>query len=158
MTKDFVLRLLRQIIGVLSLYNNVPWKKIPDLTLAQISLLNEIFDLTDMSHDQLSLSELSIAIGSSKATVCSMLKTLKRAGYIHMDTDLKDNRRKIILITDKALTAKADIKQCISQANDTICQGISEHDLQVTQQALKTMTANAKKSWSPAGNNEKSSI
>ena len=77
--------------------------------------------------------------GLSKATVSAILKSLKAKGYIVFSGDFNDERRKKIILTDKALTNENNIKEIFNLRKSLLCRGISEYDLNVTLKTLDRM-------------------
>lgn len=145
MSQDFVIKLLRQINGSMPSDNKMLPEKISSLTFAQIYLLAELYKMTEKGHAVISLSKLADKSGFSKSTVCAMLKCLRMLGYIQMQTDRADNRRKAIVLTQRAQAAKADVKQCVCEFNNTLCAGIPEEELHKLEDLLQIILKNVKR-------------
>lgn len=144
MQKSHVVALLRQISSSLPGDTEKIPDEIADLSLAQIYLLGELFQLERTGRESLSLSALSRENGFSKATVCATLKKLRKGGFVRMQTDDADNRRKEISLTRRAWQLESCITQYISALDRTLCAGISSNDLETTEQSLQVILQNTK--------------
>ena len=148
MQKNHVVALLRQISSSLPGDTEKRPGEISELSLAQIYLLNELFQLERTGRESLSLSALSRENGFSKATVCATLKKLRKGGFVRMQTDDADNRRKEISLTQEAWQLEPYITQYISELDRTLCAGISSKDLKTMEQSLQVILQNTKNSES----------
>lgn len=150
MSQVVLVMLLRQINSSLPL--NL--KKVPDesssLSFAQTCLLAELFHLKRTGTERASLSVLAEKTGFSKATVCAALKKLRKTGYIHMQMDDVDNRRKEILLTEQAWAVENRVEQAVTALNRTLCAGIPPEDLQTMEKALQKILQNAKDIRAPS--------
>ena len=145
-----VIALLRQVSSSLPGETEKLPKEISELSLAQIYLLGGLFELERAGREPLSLSALSREAGFSKATVCATLKKLRKAGFVQMQMDDADNRRKEITLTQRAWQVEPCITQYISALDRALCAGISPNDLKTTEQSLQVILQNAKKPESKA--------
>lgn len=146
--KNHVVALLRQIGSSLPGDAEKRPDEISELSLAQIYLLGELFQLERTGRKSLSLSTLSRENGFSKATVCATLKKLRKGGFVRMQTDDADNRRKEISLTQEAWQLEPYITQYISALDHTLCAGISLKDLKTMEQSLQVILQNTKNSES----------
>lgn len=80
--------------------------------------------------------------GFSKAALSRMLKNLRKQGYLEMPHDPKDDRKKEIILTSKALMQKEAIIGALSQRQDCMCRGISEKNLLILGDCLQVMIRN----------------
>ena len=148
MQKSHVVALLRQISSSLPGDTEKRPDEISELSLAQIYLLGELFQLERAGREPLSLSTLCRKNGFSKATICATLKKLRNGGFVRMQTDNTDNRRKDISLTRQARQLEPYITQYLSALDRTLCAGISAKDLQTTERSLQTILQNTKNSRS----------
>lgn len=148
MSKTHVVALLRQISNALPGDTEKRPDEISELSLAQIYLLGELFQLERTGREPPSLSALSRETGFSKAAVCATLKKLRTGGWVRMQMDDADNRRKEISPTREAWRLEPCITQYLSELDRALCTGISEKDLKTTEQALQVILQNAKNSAS----------
>ena len=100
--------------------------------------------MVEAGRGTLSLSALARESRFSKATVCAALKGLRRWGYIEMQMDDQDHRRKQIVLTERARAAETDIKQYISAFHRALCAGIPEEDLRDFEKTLRMILQNVK--------------
>lgn len=134
-----ILLLLRQVDVCLNLYGSSKLDAM-EITPAQAFMLNEMFSMEQDKGRY--ASSLSLRMGFSRATVSSTLKQLRKKGYIQMDMDAEDNRRKPIVLTLKAYEKKGAVKQYMDDLTQCLCRGISRHDLERMEQTLKTFLTN----------------
>ena len=144
MKSDTVVMLLRQINSALSTDNRMLPERISALSLSQIYLLDELYTMAQKRYKILSLSGLAQESGFSKATICVTLKGLRKLGYVKMQIDNVDSRRKDIILTERAREVEPDIRQYIAEFNHAICKGIPEQGLQSFEKALRTVLQNAR--------------
>lgn len=150
MSENYLIILLRQISSSLPGNTEKIPQEISNLSFAQICLLGELFELERAGCEPLSLSLLSREAGFSKATICAILKKLRQGGFVQMQMDDEDNRRKEITLTQRAREVEDSIIQYISDLDHTLCAGISPEDLETTEKSLQVILQNAKKSESKA--------
>lgn len=144
MSQDSVVMLLRQVSSNLPAAPRGLPEEIADLSFAQTCLLGDLFELERAGNRPLSLSALAQKSGFSKATICAALKKLRRTGYIHMQMDDRDNRRKEIVLTDRAWGVESSVKEHIAALERALCAGIPPKDLQTTERSLRTILQNEK--------------
>lgn len=101
-----ILLLLRQINICLGLYENEALAA-NGMTFAQVFLMNVIFS---MDAPRICSTDLSEKVGFTRSSISRTLKELKKSGYIKVEMDEKDNRKKHIILTQKAISAKTDIR------------------------------------------------
>lgn len=82
--------------------------------------------------------------GLSRASISSTLKKLRQKGYIEMIADTDDDRRKQIILTDKAYQADKELTADLLSKQNRICSGISPEKLDVTIECLNIMLENVK--------------
>ena len=146
MSQNYVVMLLRRVSNALPGDTEKLPDEISELSFGQIYLLGELFALEREGRESMSLSVLSRKTGFSKATICAALKKLRKAGFVQMEMDDNDNRRKAITLTQRAWRAESSVTQYISALDRTLCAGISPKDLQITERSLMAILENIKKS------------
>lgn len=144
MKQDSVVMLLRQINSSLQVDNRMLPERISALSLPQLYLLDELYTMAQKRYKTLSLSAMARDYGFSKATICATLKSLRRSGYIKMQIDNADNRRKEIILTERAQMVKPDVRQYIAEFNHAICKGIPDQELQCFEKSLRMVLQNAR--------------
>ena len=144
MPQDHVVKLLRQINSALPGDAGNRPDDIAHLSFAQIYLLGELFERERTGREPLSLTALSKETGFSKATVCATLKKLRNGGFVNMQMDDADNRRKPITLTQRAWDAQPSVTQYISALDRALCAGISSKDRETMERSLQVILHNTK--------------
>lgn len=144
MTQNAVVMLLRQINSLLPADNRMLPQRISALSLSQVYLLGELYAMARKRYETLSLSSLARESGFSKATICATLKGLRKLGYVKMRMDNADNRRKDIILTERAREIEPDVRQYIAEFNRAVCKGIPEQELQSFERYLRTVLQNVR--------------
>ncbi len=138
MTDELMILLLKRLNISLGIWNQERMDQV-DITPAQSLMLGE---LLDRKEEKICSTDISFSTGFSKATISSVLKTLKKKGYLTMEDDQKDNRRKYIVLTKKAYEAEAVTKRLVSEGQERLCSGIPKDELKKTEEILRKMLAN----------------
>ena len=145
MSQDHVVMLLlRHINGALPAEGVPLPEELSGLSAAQIHLLAELYELEKRGNGPPTLSALARETGFSKAAVCATLKGLRKAGYVQMQTDDRDNRRKAILLTLRARQSRSCVTQAVARLEEALCAGVSPKDLQATERSLGVILQNAR--------------
>lgn len=113
-----------------------------ELTSAQCFMLNQLFA---QEKQKIYSTDLHSQIGFSRPSISFTLKGLKQKGYIDMDTDCEDNRRKYIILTPKAYQEKEAMQCLMKECQECLCEGIPEQDLERLKRILKHMLNNIQK-------------
>lgn len=111
-----------------------------DVTLSQLLLLELLLE-TDPGRPLFS-KDLGKRTGISRSTVSSMLKRMKKNGYLELVADEEDNRRKQIVLTPKAYQAQQEAASVMQELNQCLCRGLSEQEQACVRSALQTMLQN----------------
>lgn len=132
------------LLGLLSAFDNRYQAK-ADASLGEISW-KQAFAIVciDMCREAPTLRELSIVMGSSHQNVKQILLKLEQKGFVVMVTDEKDRRKQRIFLTEKAREFSAEREEQSQQIVQTIFEGISEEELDVTIQTIMHMERNLK--------------
>lgn len=92
-------------------------------------------------------ADLHVRLGLSKACVSTALKSLKTGGYLRLDTDPADERRKKIRLNDKAVAACKALDTAFGRQADSLCASLTparrcalERDLDCMLQTLGQIT------------------
>lgn len=133
-----ILLLLRQINICLGLYES---EKLAanGMTFSQVFLLNEIFSMDSAS---VCSKELSERVGFARSSISRALKELQKNGYVKLKMDAADNRRKHIVLTQKAHKAEPAVKNYMADLTGCLLQAIPEHNLPGIETALQTILDN----------------
>ena len=113
-----------------------------DLSPTQAVLLHY---LLTHKEQELYAIDLHTKLGISKSYISSTLKELKQKGYLYMKIDPKDDRKKQIILTEKAYKAEQLIKKSIMQQQKFLCQEIPERRIDRLESDLNKMLCNLQK-------------
>lgn len=86
--------------------------------------------------------EMAGFIRVDKGTLTKMIKKLTDVGYVIVTGDEKDRRIKHLFLTEKALPAARKIKSIHDDFYNTLREGISPEDMELTEQTLQHMVNN----------------
>lgn len=99
-------------------------------------------------HPGSSAQEMVECIRVDKATLTKCIKKLTEIGYIRVVCDEQDKRVKRLYPTEKAASAVEKIKEIHSDFYKTLCTGIAEEDIHLTERTLRIMMENVnQKVW-----------
>ena len=87
-------------------------------------------------------SDIQKCMHISAATVSGLLKKLRAKGYLTMEGCDTDERRRGLIVTEKALSHKAEIESCMSSIEDQAFQGFTDEELDTLHVLLKRMADN----------------
>ena len=104
-----------------------------------------LYSLLTQKEKELYSTDLHDLLGISKASVSSTLKVLKQKGYIRMEENLKDDRKKKIVPTSKAYHAEPLIKARLLKQQKRLCGEIPKQRLKRLEEDLDQMLCNLKK-------------
>lgn len=132
--------ILKQLSNSLDQYGREEMKH-QDLTPSQSFILNY---LLSQKGRELYATNIHMELGISKAAVSSLLKALRRNGYLRMESDPEDDRRKQITLSEKAYEVEKRIRESLKERQACLCRNISEQNLDMLETCLKRMIANIK--------------
>lgn len=89
-------------------------------------------------------TDLHLKSGISKSAISCALKELRKKGYLELTTEPADDRKKRIVLTDKARRAERQIEASLKKKQACLCREIPEPELQILENSLRTMLANLK--------------
>ena len=112
--------------------------KILDLTPSQSFTLDYL-----LSQDSnVYATQLHEVFKISKSAISSILKGLKNKGYLKLENSSEDERKKIIILTDKAYQAKNKVHACLIQLQKNLCLEIPENEMEICKHTLLMMLEN----------------
>lgn len=138
MSGENLLLTLRQINICLGLYESEKLEA-SEMTFAQVFLLNEIFSMKSSCVCSIELCE---RVGFTRSSISRTLKELRKNGYIKMQMDEADNRKKHIVLTSKAYAAESAVKNYIENLNNCLIQQIPKRSLAGVENTLRTILRN----------------
>ena len=88
--------------------------------------------------------ELHEMLRLSKSSVSATLKALRQKGYLRTKENPKDDRKKQILLTEKAKDAEQILQECLLSQQERLCGGIPRQRLAELAEDLDRMLRNVK--------------
>lgn len=113
----------------------------PDITPVQCDIMGHIFCRQEQGQS-INSTQLHRDMHLSRATVSSLLKKLRAAGYLEFVADSRDERQKQILLTEKAKRHQAQIKQSFEQVQDSLFADFCEEEKEECMRLLNKMLQN----------------
>lgn len=113
-----------------------------DITPSQCFMLRYLLTL---DRSEMYAADIFKRLGISRVSVSVILKGLRQKGYLTMEEDFRDERRKKISLTKKAYEAQGEIERVLKEREDCLCEGIPQEDLKLFEDVLNRMILNLKK-------------
>lgn len=101
--------------------------------------------LNNCNKDEINPRDIEKCCHLKKPTVSGILKRLNEKGFIKIENSNKDNRYKQIVLTEKAIEHKAEMDEKILYAENILCDGFTEEEKKVLENALLKMFNNLSK-------------
>lgn len=99
-------------------------------------------------HPGATAQEMVQCIRVDKATLTKLIKKLAEIGYVEIVNDKADKRVRHLYLTPKGIPAVKRIKAIHRDFYRTLCCGIPEQDIQLTERTLEQMMENVnQKVW-----------
>lgn len=89
--------------------------------------------------------DLHEALGVSKPTISATLTALREKGYVQLEGNPEDDRKKQILLTDKAVAMGEKLDASLQWQERQLCRGISSQRLKNLEEDLTMMLANVRR-------------
>lgn len=126
---------LKQLHLSLEQYGKAQMKEL-DLSLTQGIVLHYL-----LAHEDQAIYavDLHATLGISKSSVSSALKSLKQKGYLRMAENPKDDRKKRIVLTDKAHHAERAIEASLARQQERLLKAIPDQHLKWLEDDLNLM-------------------
>lgn len=113
-----------------------------DITPSQCFMLRY---LLTQDGSRMYASDIYKALGISRVSVSVILNGLCKKGYLTMEDDFWDERRKKISLTKKAYETQEEIGRVLKKREEQMCEGISQEDIKLFEAVLNRMILNLKK-------------
>ena len=140
MYESNIIWLLKQLNISLDQYGREEMKS-EDITPSQGWVLNYLFSCGERATYA---TDIHAECGISRAAISSMLKGLKKGGYIEMRAVSGDDRKKRITLTAKAYRARETIESVLKRQMERLCSGLSGEELELFTYTLNRMISNIK--------------
>lgn len=103
-----------------------------------------------------SLTEIHQEFGYSMASLSSILKRLRKHGYVRVEPCLEDNRRKLLFATPQALELEGYLIDALSDTCDRAYQGFSAEELTQLNRLQKKLMRNLSEATDPQAESRRS--
>ncbi|WP_270812442.1 MarR family winged helix-turn-helix transcriptional regulator [Hungatella effluvii] len=140
MYESNIIWLLKQLNISLDQYGREEMKD-EDITPSQGWVLNYLFSCGEQAKYA---TDIHAESGISRAAISSILKGLKKGGYIEMRAVSGDDRKKGITLTAKAYRARETIESVLKRQMERLCSGLSGEELELFTYTLNRMISNIK--------------
>lgn len=133
------------LLGLLSAFDN-RYQAVADRMIGEISW-KQFFALIciNLCKESPTIKELAEIMGSSHQNVKQILLKLQKKGFVDILTDALDKRKQRVVITQKCIDFCNANNEMSAIAVNTIFEGISMEQLQITIQTIMQMEENLKK-------------
>ncbi len=135
-----IICLLRQLFLCQEQYGRAQVKHL-GISPAQGMTLHYLFSC---GAQTVSATQLHKEFGVSKSAISSTLKNLQEKGYLKERRHPEDDRKKQIILTDKAYALKAQLDQELAEQQACLCEGIPPQRLAALENELHTMLHNVR--------------
>ena len=89
--------------------------------------------------------DLHETLGVSKSAISATLTALREKGYVQLEGNPEDDRKKRIVLTEKADGIRKILGEALRKREESICRGIPAESVESTRKCLLLMRANMKK-------------
>lgn len=131
---------LKQLYLAMEQYGQIQMRH-TDLTPAQAALLYYLLTHKDQGNCEI---QLHTTLGISKSSISSTLKTLRLKGYLCMEKNPSDDRKKQIILNPKAYEAEQSIRASLIAQEKLLYNQIPEQRLWQLAEDLEQMLRNLK--------------
>ncbi len=133
-----IVLLLKQLSLALEQYGRERMKKL-DISPSQSLALDYLF--SKKGH-AVYATELHDQFGISKPAISSILKELKKKGYVETLIHPEDDRKKQIVLTEKAYLIEKPIKEGLAEQQNRLCRKIPPEQREIIKEGLRIMLDN----------------
>lgn len=129
---------LKQLHLSMEQYGRLQMKEI-DISPTQGAVLQYLFSQKD---NTVYAADLHVELGISKSTISSTLRALRQKGYLVTKENPADDRKKQIVLTNKALTMEKAINDNLQEQQKRLCKKIPAQRLEWLEDDLTIMLGN----------------
>lgn len=133
--------LLRQLSLSLKQYGRDQMKSL-EISPSQTLVLDYLFSRRGHA---IYATELHEKFGISKSAISSTLKGLRQKGYLEMESNPEDDRKKQLVLTPKAYAIEKQINAGLEEQQKRLCREIPKEHLEILENGLRTMVVNLKR-------------
>lgn len=109
-----------------------------NINLIQFIILNIIY-----SREEIILEELSKILEKDKSAIFRHLRYLKEMDCVVKVIDKRDNRRKVLILTEKGISLLKQARNIEKQLNEQITAELNSNEIVVLKKALSSMNIQA---------------
>ncbi|WP_455675368.1 MarR family winged helix-turn-helix transcriptional regulator [Pradoshia sp.] len=139
--QPYIVNSIKTIDNLVKRYGNSHLKEI-DLTHSQT---NVIIFLHQERHRQVQQRDIERALNLTNPTVSVLLSRLEEKGFIRRTTHQKDNRSRIIELTEKVDPIVQEIYEHVNSIEEMLFEGLEEAEVRVLSDTLRKIALNAEK-------------
>lgn len=134
---EHIVLILKELNQALELYAKKNMQML-DITPSQAFTLDYLLS----QKTNVYATKLHDAFKISKSAISSILKGLKNKGYLRLESSREDERKKIIILSDKAYRKKDMIHDCLMKQQKNLCLNITENEMELCKHTLLKMLQN----------------
>lgn len=112
-----------------------------DISLTQAMILHLLYSLDSSTGYAVNLCN---TLGISHASMSTALKALKKKGYLKITADSSDDRKKMLILTEKAYSVQQTIACSLQNQQEHLCENIPTEHLLWLEEDLNIMIGNLK--------------
>ena len=98
--------------------------------------------ILDHSERGISLTDIHREFGYSMAAMSGLVKRLREKDYVRVEPCARDDRRKLLFVTEKGEQVREFLDQSIARAQDRLYEGFSREELADLNRMQKKMLRN----------------
>ncbi len=98
--------------------------------------------ILDHSQGGISLTDIHREMGYSMAALSGVVKRLREKDYVRVEPCARDDRRKLLFVTEKGEQVREFLDQSIARAQDRLYEGFSREELADLNRMQKKMLRN----------------
>ena len=140
--QPYIVNSIKTIDNLVKRYGNSHLKEI-DLTHSQTNVI--IFLHQQKNHQQVQQRDIERALNLTNPTVSVLLTRLEEKGFIRRVAHAKDNRSRIIELTDKVEPIVQEIYEHVSSIEEMLFEGLDEAEIKLLSNSLRKIALNAEK-------------
>ena len=106
---------------------------------------NVLLYILNHSKQGISLTEIQQDMGGSMASLSSMIKRLKKNGYVRVESSPGDDRKKLLFPTEKALEVREFLEESFRNCCDQVFDGFSDPEMEELERMQKKILWNLSK-------------
>lgn len=131
----------RKLIHLGKVYLNVLSKRVEQ---SGVKRYWYILSIIHANNGMLTQKALAQRLGKDKSAMVSIIDFLTERGYVYRETNPKDRREHLLVVTDKAKKTVPAIIAAFVDINKTVTENISDEEMEIFNRVLYQMEENLK--------------